>query len=637
MRRINAKLLHLAILFCLFILGSFLNPIFAADEEPVEGVISEIKITGNRLIPETDIISQIQSSPGQRLTKELVVEDLRRIYNLGYFAPKQVEARPYRKPDGTVMLEYTIAENPPVTDLIIYGGENIPEINAYAVFSDLIGKPENARLLSDRIKLLEALYVRQGYLITKVDDIDFDESGTLKIYIDEGKINAIKYNGNKKTRESYLGYIVTNTKAGEPYNEANFIKDYKKLQSLGYFNNVSRAVVPNENGNGYTLEIQLTEKEKFTSIGAGGGINSSAGLFGNANISVGNIHGKGETLNITALLGSGFGAGSTLNTNSKFVRRGQYTAVDLGYSIPYFRGSQFNLRNYANFSRGPNFTVDLSKQTLISGGATFAKSIGGNQSLSLGGAANYIDVSDRDRQAYVNRVANNIRDIDGVTKAFAKIEARELRDSQIMSGMFFDLRPSYALQDVDDQTNPRSGHIFRLGAAPTLGFGDVDSFSKITGSVSRFIPLPKQSSMVLNFRGGFNLLGTVPQFAKFRLGTTTGVRGYRQITDLGVGDKFGITTAELRTPIYNVIPAFKNKKILKSLDIAAFADAGLIGGDIRLNRVTDRLSQAASFGVGLRVRVPLVGALRLDVGFPVIQALTNKRLFRFNFGPANIF
>lgn len=637
MPRIKAKLLYLALVFSFCTLGLFTNPSFALPEEEVEGIISEIRVSGNRLIPEADIISQIQASPGQKLSKELVVEDLRRIYNLGYFVSKQVEARPFRKPDNTIVLEYSVAENPPVTDVIIHGGDTIQEVNAYAVFSDLIAKPENTRLLSDRIKLLESLYLKQGYLITKVDDIDFDDSGTLKIYIDEGRINTIKYSGNNKTRESYLGFLVTNIKTGEPYNEAHFIKDYKKLQGTGYFNNISRSVIPDENGNGYTLEIQFNEKEKFTSIGAGGGINSSAGLFGNANISIGNIRGKGESFNVAALLGSGFGAGSTLNTNSKFVRRGQYTSVDVGYSVPYFKGTQFNLRDYVNFSRGPNFTVDLSKQMLVSGGASLSKSINGNQSLSLGSAVNFIDVTDRDRQAYINRVANNIHDIDGVSKNFAKKEARALRDSQIVSGMFFDLRPNYALQEVDDQTNPRSGHIFRIGAAPTLGFNEVDSFTKLTGSASRFVPLPGKSSLVLNARGGFNALGTLPQFGKFRLGTTTGVRGYRQITDLGVGDKFGITTAELRTPIYNVIPAFKNKKFLKSLDLAAFADAGLVGGDIRLNRVTDRLSQAASFGVGLRVRVPLVGALRLDVGFPVIQALTKKRLFRFNFGPANIF
>ena len=86
------------------------------------------------------------------------------------------------------------------------------------------------------------------------------------------------------------------------------------------------------------------------------------------------------------------------------------------------------------------------------------------------------------------------------------------------------------------------------------------------------------------------------------------------------------------------MPPLQKFKILKNVDFALFADAGVIGGDSRLNLITDRLSRAAAVGFGLRVNVPLVGALRFDVGFPLIQALTNKtKLYRFNFGPANFY
>ncbi len=115
-----------------------------------------------------------------------------------------------------------------------------------------------------------------------------------------------------------------------------------------------------------------------------------------------------------------------------------------------------------------------------------------------------------------------------------------------------------------------------------------------------------------------------------------GVRGYRQFTDLGVGTKLLLSTAEVRSPLYNLIPVMKSNKFLSNVDFAFFADAGLVGGNSRLNRVSNRLGRAASVGFGLRLNLPLVGALRVDLGFPLIQALTkNSSFMRLNFGAAD--
>ena len=639
------KLLLLLSLFCLLL------P--ATAEENYQGLISEIKISGNRLIDDTEIIEQLRTLRGQTFSKDSVIEDLKRIYSMGYFLAKSVEAKPFQQSDGSIVLEYVVEENPPITDLILYGN-HLTELNAFSYFQDLVGKPENAKLLSEKIQLLERDYYMNGYIVARVKDIDIDESGLLKIYIDEGIIRKIQYSGNNLTQSSYLDHIISNTKVNEPYNESKFTKDYKKLQGTGSFQNITRVVKPSDDGEGYILEVQLKEKEKFTSLGLGGGINSSAGLFGNANFSRGNIRGKGESLNINALLGSGYGAGSTLNTNSNLVRRGRYTSISASYNTPFFKESDYNLKEYINYSKGPNFTVDLSEQSLLSGGASVSKNIDDNQSISYGTSLNLIDIKDRDRQSYINQVADNILKVDHITnkdlfnanqdgflggkRALAKAEARALRDEQIISGSFVDFPTNYGYQDLDDISRPREGIKFRAGITPTLGLGDVTSFTKLHGSASRFVPMPRRSTFIFNVRGDYGLLGTIPQFSKFRLGATNGVRGYRQFSDLGVGDKLLISTSELRTPIYNIVPPLQKFKLLKNVDFALFADAGVVGGDSRLNLITNRLSRAAAVGFGIRVNVPLIGALRFDVGFPLIQALTDDaKLYRFNFGPANFY
>lgn len=643
-----------SLLLVVFALAFFSFNSVKAQDFP-SGVVSEIAITGNRLINKAAIREQIFTRPGTQLDKELVVADLKRIYTLGFFEADSVEAKPYRKPDGTLLVEYAVLENAPITDIVIYGNNAVDEIDAYDFFNDLIAKPENAKLISDRIKLLETVYYSKGYIVSRITDIDLDESGLLKIYLDEGIIDTVVFKGNEKTKQTYLNHLVSNVKINEPYNEAQFLEDYKKLQRVGHFTNVTRSVKPSPDSDGYTLEILLNEKAKTTTLGMGGGINSSAGLFGSANYSRTNIKGQGETLNVNALLGSGIGAGQSLANNQTLVRNSNLTQVSASYNIPYYRNTPYNLSRGITYLSGPNFNVDLSTQTLVGVNARTGRSFDGGHRFTLGVNANHIDITDEERSNYLKEVTDNIVRIDDLSRAevlqkkgadflggrrgLARAEAIEIRDAQIVKGFYFGIEPGYAFSSLDDAQNPRDGWRSRFNVNPVLGLSEVNSFTKLEASTTRFFPIGEHSSFLFNFRGGSDLAGDIPQFTKFRLGSNTGVRGYRQFSELGIGSKVLIGTAEFRTPIYNVLPPVKKYKFIRdNVQFALFADAGLIGGDKRLNDITRRLSQAASVGFGLRIKIPLIGALRADIGFPLIQALTKKtKMYRFNFGPANFF
>lgn len=630
MKKVSCRLLFF-ILLCVFIC--------VCDRTEAEE-ISEIKISGNRLIDQELILKEIETKIGDTLNKEKILEDLRKIYSLGFFDAKNLEVRPDKLNDSEkISLEFKIKENDPITDLIIIGDSQIDGIDAYDLFEDLIGRPENAKILSQRIHELEHRYLERGYILAKVTDLELDESGRLTIFVDEGKINNIVFKGNTKTKANFLKHLITNTNINEPYNEYAFAKDFKKIQSTGYFDNVTRSVIPNPELKSYDIQIDFIERKHNTTLGLGGGVNSSAGLFGNANMSTGNLRGQGETLNITALLGSGFGAGSGFNTNSNFVRRGNFNQINASYNIPYFKNSNYNLNPYLTLTKGPNFNVDISDQKSINLGATMGKGFGDHQRFSIGISGNYIDLKDRDRQKYIDEISKNIMKEDKVDKSTAKQEAKEIRDKQIISGFYTSIKPNYSYTDLDDPNKPREGSRANFSLIPTLGFGDVGSYTKFQGSTTRYFRLKENSSLLLNLRGGYRLAGTIPQFDKFRLGANTGVRGYRQFSELGLGDKLLISTAELRTPVYRIIPFTKNLKYSKYIDFASFADAGLIGANKRLNTLTDRLSSAASIGFGLRLRLPLVGALRIDLGFPLIQTIgaQEKKLFRINFGPADLF
>lgn len=613
---------------------------FAFAQESSEDVIKagtkiyKIQISGNKLLSDKELLSFYSLRAGDIFDRKLVIEDLKSIFNSGYFKKENINVVPYFDKEDRLILEYKLIENPPIIDIQIYGNSSL--LDAFTYFEDLVGRPQNVKILSQKIKSIEEDYYKQGYIVARVKDIGLEDDGTLKIFVDEGIIGEIKFTGNEKTKLKYLSHLVRETKAGMAYNENKFSEDFKRLQGTGYFADVSRVVTPREGSDDYELEIKLQEKRQI-SIGAGAGINTSTGLFGNLNLRVGNIRGEGHTLNISSLFGTGIGSNLTFQDDSDLFRRDELFQVGLSYSIPYFMDTNYLASTGASFEYGPNYKIDLSRQTRWGSSVSASKNIDSQNAFQVSSSFEFIDLDDRDRKRFLDIVTENGME-EGMSRKEAKEKAKEIRKEQIVDGMLIGAGANYVFQDLDNRTKPRSGSKIRLGIDPRLGTGGVSSFTSIDGSFSNYIPLPKESTFLFNVRTGYELFGDIPQFEMFRLGGVRGVRGYSQFSQLGVGTEVGITTAEIRTPIYNLIPPVKKIKYLKDLDFAVFGDAGILGGNDDTNTLTDKLNKAISVGFGLRLHVPLLGSLRIDLGFPLIEPLFNSdNLFRINFGPADAF
>jgi outer membrane protein assembly factor BamA len=546
-----------------------------------------------------------------------------------------------------------VHENPIIVDVLIFGNRNHQDVNAYSFFQDMIGRPQNSKVFNAKIRALEAAYSEKGYLLAKVKKALWDKDiGVFKIYIDEGYLSEIQYEGNFKTKKHFLDRKLAHTSSKHAYNEKEFYKDYQSLNKTGYFKKIEREIIPNEDGHGYVLKLNLEEKRSIK-VGVGGGVNSGTGLFGNSTLKVSNIRGEGQDFQLSGTFGSGIGANSAFN-DSQFFRQATLTTIGATYNIPYVFGSDKNLGLYANYTQGANFQVDFSEQLSLATGISVSRVFGedDNHFLKNSFGLNYIDLDEVNRfeeRRYVRDIARNYTEFfdvgqnyvpgvgDPAVSPFALRAARELREDQLIQGQFINFKSAYSFTKLDDLQNPHEGWKSQLSLEPVLGFSEVDSFTKFSGSVSRYVGLPKNSSFLVNGRWGYDVLGSIPQFAQYRLGGNSGVRGYRQFSQLGLGTTQAISTVELRTPIYNVIPQLKRNKYLKNLDLAAFTDIGVVGGSTDFNRLTDRLSQAWSAGVGVRVAVPFFGRIRVDLGFPIIDALYNKDFFRINFGPADNF
>lgn len=628
--------------------------------------IVDIQTKGNRLVLREEIIEILDSYIGGPYDREKIKNDLLKIYELGYFDKKSLEAKPYKTDEG-VILVYQLAENKAITALEIYGNRAIEEVDIYGIFMPLVGKPENVNLIADKIKELESAYAQKGYIVARVNDIDLEADGTLKIYMEEGLLTDIKFTGNEKTKESYLKHVLQETKLGAAYNENDFLKDFKRLQSTGYYSEIRRSLIPNVDGKGYTLNVAVQEKRTI-SIGAGGGVNTRSGLFGNVTFSAGNLRGKGEKFALNGTAGSGLGSNNTFDSNTRLFRRRRIVNLNARYTVPYFRDSNNTFNYSAELYDGPSFVVDLADQTKTSLGLGLTKPLTDRDLLRGQISANYISLDNRRDNEYRDFLTGAILDRDGInindrfednTRDYiravrrtrgvsrrraraivrsAQREANRRRDNQLDDGLYASFRGSYIFNNLDNAQRPRRGWKNVVRVEPVGSIGDFDSFVKSSASATKYFPLPKDSTFVVHGRVGYDVFDNMPDFSQFRLGGVRGVRGYRPFSELGVGTRLGLASTELRTPLYNIVPQFKKIKFMRGIDLAFFADAGLVGGNSSLNNLSDRLNRALSVGLGVRVKLPLVGAIRVDLGVPLVEALVDDtRFFRVNFNVAERF
>lgn len=75
--------------------------------------ISKVSLKGNDITNDRVVLREIRTKPGQKFSKEAVIRTTREIAQLGNFDEQKTDVKPIPNPaDGTVDIEYTVAEKP---------------------------------------------------------------------------------------------------------------------------------------------------------------------------------------------------------------------------------------------------------------------------------------------------------------------------------------------------------------------------------------------------------------------------------------------------------------------------------------------------------------------------------------------
>jgi outer membrane protein insertion porin family len=174
--------------------------------------IYKIMILGNVKVEEGVIRGAIKSREGGPFSVEKVREDLRSIFDLGYFTDVQVDIKSI--PQGKEVI-FIVVEKPSIKDIPIKGNEKVKLDDIKEKMTLKLRSILNLDKVKEDSEQIRKLYFSKGYYGVKVEyRVEYLETNevviTFTIYEGtKGHIQKIVFKGNKKIKSSQLKKIMT--------------------------------------------------------------------------------------------------------------------------------------------------------------------------------------------------------------------------------------------------------------------------------------------------------------------------------------------------------------------------------------------------------------------------------------------
>jgi outer membrane protein insertion porin family len=181
-----------------------------------KGVIGEIQIRGNDRIEAEAIKLNIKSKQGDVLRPDVVSEDIKSIYKMGYF--EKVDAQMTDGPAGKV-LTFVVQENPTVAEVKVSGNKKIKDKDILAAVSTKAFALLSRSQVNEDVQKILKLYQQKGYFAADVkSSITFPtdpRKALVSFNIEENKkvyIQDITFNGNKSYSDRKLRGVMQTKK-----------------------------------------------------------------------------------------------------------------------------------------------------------------------------------------------------------------------------------------------------------------------------------------------------------------------------------------------------------------------------------------------------------------------------------------
>lgn len=212
--------------FSLFIVEDDMDRLSGAAERVATAVynqvaevvrIDSIQIKGNKRIEKEAILAMIGSREGDKLDQDVLDQDLRAVYRMGYFTDVSIEVE--EATDGKVVV-FNVQEKPSIGNIVFQGNDAIKDddlmkeigIRRYAIF--------NPSEVTQSVNRLREFYRQKGFFNISVEETTQELPGnevSLIYKIDEGGkvyVTRIEFEGNETFRDKDLKKLMETSEKG---------------------------------------------------------------------------------------------------------------------------------------------------------------------------------------------------------------------------------------------------------------------------------------------------------------------------------------------------------------------------------------------------------------------------------------
>ncbi len=186
-----------------------LNTVSApAQQTARRKLVLDVRVKGNKAISSSTILSKIKIKPGSPFSQEVINDDIRRLYALGYFTDVAIDAEDYEE---GVMVSVIVEEKPVIEKITFDGNKKITSRRLKKIMQLKEGDMLNFSKLSEDISGIKSFYEKNGFHRVKVKySINKNKAlnqVTIKVKVNERariRIKRVRVNGNKSVKKKNI-------------------------------------------------------------------------------------------------------------------------------------------------------------------------------------------------------------------------------------------------------------------------------------------------------------------------------------------------------------------------------------------------------------------------------------------------
>jgi outer membrane protein insertion porin family len=177
---------------------------------PAVKYVTAIEVKGNKATSTNTIISKIKTRVGAAYQENVVSEDLKRLYLLGYFSDIKIDTEDYK---NGIKVIITVAERPAIEKITFSGITHItqPDEKIKEQLKSKEGQYLDYPTLNEDVQVLKKMYEKIGYSNAAINySVDINkETNKAKVQfnVNESKkvrIKDIKVEGNKSFTQARI-------------------------------------------------------------------------------------------------------------------------------------------------------------------------------------------------------------------------------------------------------------------------------------------------------------------------------------------------------------------------------------------------------------------------------------------------